>query len=99
MVNLNGNGNGNGNGYSNGNGGGIRIDQRVSWGNLLSVVSLGAGLAWSWQNLATSQARIEEQLRADQQRIQLFERDHDALTKLESQVDELWQAKFPRQGQ
>ena len=93
MANMNGNGNG----YSNG--GGLRIDQRVSWGNLLSVVSLGAGLAWSWQNLATSQARIEEQLKEEQQRIQMFERDHDSLTKLEGQVDELWQAKFPRQGQ
>jgi hypothetical protein len=89
MVNIGGNGNGNGYGNS----------QRISWGNVLSIISLGAGLAWTWQNLATGQARIEEQIKEEQGWIQIFQRDHDSLTKLEGQVDELWQAKFPHQGQ
>jgi hypothetical protein len=77
---------------SNGNGNGrIKLEPTITLGSVIGIISMLAGLVMAWNNLAQGQTRAEGRLNSIEERMKNIEADHDTVTALKFQVQELFE--------
>ena len=73
-------------GQENGNGR-VKFEPTITWGNIISVAAIVCTVSAAWANLAAGQARVEATLAWVTERVNAYQADHDALTRLQAEMD------------